>query len=95
MNATNERLCAGPDGLERRRLWVVVQEPGSCCGRSRDPCSAHSWYRRHVIFGLTTGEIILIVFIFALVYGAGHLPALAERLGGKRANDKTVRSSDD
>ena len=31
-------------------------------------------------FGLTRGEIILIAFIFALVYGAGLLPKLAVRL---------------
>jgi hypothetical protein len=41
-----------------------------------------------VTFGLTRGEIILIAFIFALVYGAGLLPKLTARLtggeGGKR-----------
>ena len=35
-------------------------------------------------FGLTRGEIILIAFIFALVYGAGLLPKLAARLSGKQ-----------
>ena len=40
------------------------------------------------MFGLTHGEIILIVFIFALVYGAGHLPALAALLAGKRSKRK-------
>ena len=34
------------------------------------------------MFGLTRGEIILIAFIFALVYGAGLLPKLAARLSG-------------
>ncbi len=34
-----------------------------------------------MIFGMTHGEVALVVFIFALVYGAGHLPRLAERLG--------------
>jgi hypothetical protein len=33
-----------------------------------------------VTFGITRGEIILIAFIFALVYGAGLLPKLAARL---------------
>jgi Sec-independent protein translocase protein TatA len=42
-----------------------------------------------VTFGLTRGEIILIAFIFALVYGAGHLPKLAARLGGKGAKGKS------
>jgi len=35
-----------------------------------------------MMFGLTRGEIILIAFIFALVYGAGLLPKLAARLSG-------------
>jgi len=47
-----------------------------------------------VWFGITRGELILIVFIFALVYGAGHLPALAALLGGKRAADKPGKSAD-
>ncbi|HEY8073959.1 MAG TPA: hypothetical protein VIF62_07615 [Labilithrix sp.] len=34
-------------------------------------------------FGLTRGEIILIVFIFGLVYSAGLLPKLAARLSKK------------
>ena len=34
------------------------------------------------MFGLTRGEIILIAFIFALVYGAGLLPKLAAFLSG-------------
>jgi len=34
---------------------------------------------------MTRGEIVLIVFIFALVYGAGHLPKLAASLGGSKA----------
>ena len=41
------------------------------------------WYREGVLFGMTRGEIVLIAFIFALVYGAGHLPKLAASLGGK------------
>ena len=36
-----------------------------------------------MLFGLTYGEAILIGFIFALVYGSGHLPKLATSLGGK------------
>jgi Sec-independent protein translocase protein TatA len=40
-----------------------------------------------VTFGLTRGELILIAFIFALVYGAGFLPKLAARLS--RASGKT------
>jgi Sec-independent protein translocase protein TatA len=35
-----------------------------------------------VTFGLTRGEIILIAFIFALVYGAGFLPKLTALLSG-------------
>jgi Sec-independent protein translocase protein TatA len=41
-----------------------------------------------VTFGLTRGEIILIAWIFALVYGAGLLPKLAARLGGSTAGSK-------
>ncbi len=45
---------------------------------------------------MTRGEIVLIVFIFALVYGAGHLPRLAASLGGKGSKrDKGRASADD
>jgi hypothetical protein len=30
-----------------------------------------------VVFGLTRGEIVLVAFVFALIYGAGLLPRLA------------------
>jgi hypothetical protein len=40
-----------------------------------------------VLFGLTRGEIILIVFIFGLVYSAGLLPKLAQRLAPKDKGD--------
>ncbi|HSO33881.1 MAG TPA: twin-arginine translocase TatA/TatE family subunit [Labilithrix sp.] len=41
-----------------------------------------------MLLGMTRGEILLIAFIFALVYGAGHLPKLAASLGGKaKRND--------
>ena len=33
------------------------------------------------MFGMTRGEIALVAFIFALVYGAIVLPRLAERIG--------------
>jgi hypothetical protein len=35
-----------------------------------------------VTFGLTRGEILLVAFIFALIYGAGLLPKIAARLSG-------------
>ena len=41
-------------------------------------------------FGLTHGEIILVAFIFALVYGAGLLPKLAARLS---RTERTPRTS--
>ncbi len=41
---------------------------------------------------MTRGEILLIVFIFALVYGAGHLPRLAARLGGKGSKQDKGRA---
>ena len=34
-----------------------------------------------MIFGMTHGEVGLVAFIFALVYGAGHLPRVVTRLG--------------
>jgi hypothetical protein len=34
------------------------------------------------MFGLTRGEIILVAFIFALVYGAGLLPKLVALVTG-------------
>ncbi len=37
------------------------------------------------MFGMTRGEIALVAFVFALVYGAIVLPRLAERVfGGKK-----------
>jgi hypothetical protein len=42
-----------------------------------------------VTFGLTRGEIILVAFIFALVYGAGLLPKLAARLSKLGRTGKT------
>jgi hypothetical protein len=36
-----------------------------------------------VPFGLTRGEVILIVFIFGLVYTAGLIPKIAARLSKK------------
>jgi Sec-independent protein translocase protein TatA len=33
-----------------------------------------------MVFGMTPGEIELVAFIFALVWGAGLLPRLAERV---------------
>lgn len=33
-----------------------------------------------MLFGLTRGEILLVVFIFVIVYSAGLLPKIAARL---------------
>jgi Sec-independent protein translocase protein TatA len=33
------------------------------------------------MFALTGGELAMVLFLFALVWGAGLLPRLAERLG--------------
>ena len=33
------------------------------------------------MFGLSAGEIAVLLFLFALIAGAGKLPALGERLG--------------
>lgn len=38
-------------------------------------------------FGLTRGEILLIAFVFALVYGAGLLPKLTAFLSGGAKGD--------
>jgi hypothetical protein len=40
-----------------------------------------------VLFGLTRGEIILVLFIFGLVYSAGLLPKIAARLAPKKKGD--------
>jgi hypothetical protein len=37
------------------------------------------------MFALTTGEIAMVVFLFALAWGAGLLPRLGERLGERFA----------
>jgi hypothetical protein len=51
------------------------------------------------MFALTRGEVAIVAFIFALVWGAGYLPRLGERLGarlhsrGRRTSDRTGVSS--
>jgi Sec-independent protein translocase protein TatA len=37
------------------------------------------------MFGMTSGEVALVAFLFALVWGAGWLPRLGERLGERFA----------
>jgi Sec-independent protein translocase protein TatA len=37
------------------------------------------------MFALSRGEFVLVVFIFALVWGAGVLPRVGERLGARLA----------
>jgi hypothetical protein len=37
------------------------------------------------MLGLTGGEVAIVAFIFALVWGAGLLPRLGERLGERFA----------
>jgi Sec-independent protein translocase protein TatA len=37
------------------------------------------------MFALTSGELALVAFVFALVWGAGLLPGLGERLGERFA----------
>ena len=39
------------------------------------------------MFGLTRGEILLVAFIFALIYGAGLLPKLIGLLAPKPPGD--------
>ncbi len=35
------------------------------------------------MFAVSRGEVVLVVFIFALVWGAGLLPRIGERLGAR------------
>jgi hypothetical protein len=37
------------------------------------------------MFALTTGEAALVLFLFALAWGAGLLPRLGERIGARLA----------
>jgi hypothetical protein len=37
------------------------------------------------MFALTGGELAMVVFLFALAWGAGLLPRLGERLGARFA----------
>jgi Sec-independent protein translocase protein TatA len=43
------------------------------------------------MFAVSRGELVLVAFIFALVWGAGVLPRVGERLGarlqGRRGRD--------
>lgn len=38
-----------------------------------------------MIFGLSSGEIVFVAFLFALIYGAGFLPKIAARLAGSKS----------
>jgi Sec-independent protein translocase protein TatA len=40
------------------------------------------------MFALSRGELVLVAFIFALVWGAGVLPRLGERLGARFATKR-------
>ena len=40
------------------------------------------------MFALTRGDLAMVLFIFALVWGAGVLPRLGERLAGRSAAAK-------
>lgn len=46
-----------------------------------------------MLFGLTRGEILLIVFVFGLVYISGLLPKLVKRLSGDTTPDKAPDTS--
>jgi hypothetical protein len=43
-----------------------------------------------VIFGLTRGELLLVVFIFGLIYVSGLLPKIAARFGGGDGKGSTT-----
>ncbi|MGH7294624.1 MAG: hypothetical protein ACRELB_06820 [Polyangiaceae bacterium] len=40
------------------------------------------------MFALTGGELAMVVFLFALTWGAGLLPRLGERLGARFAKGR-------
>src|ERR1700690_1245858 len=48
---------------------------------------------RRAMFALTHGELAMVLFLFALVWGAGLLPRLAERLGARFARVRPARGS--
>jgi hypothetical protein len=47
------------------------------------------------MFALTGGEIAMVAFLFALVWGAGVLPRLGERLGERFARASRSRGKRD
>ena len=47
------------------------------------------------MFALSGGEIAIVAFIFALVWGAGVLPRLGERLGERYAGRRRVTTDQD
>lgn len=42
------------------------------------------------MFALTRGELAMVLFIFALVWGAGVLPKMGERLATRFAREKSA-----
>jgi Sec-independent protein translocase protein TatA len=45
------------------------------------------------MFALTHGELAMVLFLFALVWGAGLLPRLGERLGARFAGARAARGA--
>jgi Sec-independent protein translocase protein TatA len=43
------------------------------------------------MFALTHGELAMVLFLFALVWGAGLLPRLGERLGSSFAKARAAK----
>jgi Sec-independent protein translocase protein TatA len=44
------------------------------------------------MFALTHGELAMVLFLFALVWGAGLLPRLAARIGVRLAKSRVARN---
>jgi len=56
---------------------------------------ARPWYKEGRMLGFTGGELAMTVFIVALVYGAGVLPKLGERIAerlGERGRERSPRA---
>jgi Sec-independent protein translocase protein TatA len=45
-------------------------------------------HTKRVMFGFSRGELVIVVFIFVLVWGAGLLPPLAERFAARLARKR-------
>jgi hypothetical protein len=84
--------CAGAMSLPPHRIYLGRRSHASAGSRSL----LQAIRRRGMInamFALTHGELAIVTFLFALVWGAGLLPRLGERIAARLARDPAASAA--